>query len=87
MFFLFFQFRGTFVENYTRFWVGVQSVTVNGPQADPQQPPVIQPGFQVKMVIDLECSIAVFSVLIKICQHTLDIESDLVRRILLSNVG
>nr|XP_058952014.1 putative ferric-chelate reductase 1 [Pocillopora verrucosa] len=40
-------FWGTFVENYTSFWVGVQSVTVSGPALDPQQPPVIQPGFEI----------------------------------------
>ena len=47
----FLRFRGTFVENYTSFWVGVQSVTVSGPALDPQQPPVIQPGFEVTLSV------------------------------------
>ena len=44
-------FRGTFVENYTIFWVGIQSVTVHGPPSDPQTPPMIQPSFPVRIVI------------------------------------
>ncbi|KAL9950258.1 hypothetical protein ACROYT_G042733 [Oculina patagonica] len=43
-------FWGSFVVNYTVFWVGIQSVTITGPPADPQVPPIIQPSFQITKI-------------------------------------